>query len=123
MVIAEIAEGEPEGVANLPVGFAELRHDALAHFHVGLILDGTNPEAEQVGAPLLANLDGIERVAKRFGHRAALLVEGPAVRYNAAIGRSISHAGSDENRTVEPAAVLIGAFEVDVGGPLGAFQD
>src|SRR5882724_511519 len=114
--IAEIAKGEAEGVANFPVGFAELRHHALAHFYIGLIFHRADPETEQVGAPLFADFDGIDRVAERFGHWAALLVESPAVRDDAAIRRSVAHAGGNEKRAVEPAAILIGTLEINVGG-------
>src|SRR5258708_6989749 len=52
--IAEITQGEAEGVANLAVRFAELRHDPLAHFHVGLVFDRGGPQAKQIGAPFFA---------------------------------------------------------------------
>src|SRR5437762_10147062 len=45
-----------------------------------------------------------------------LLVERPAVGDDATIGRSVTHAGGHQQRTVEPAAILIGAFEINVGG-------
>ncbi len=83
--IAEVAEGETKSVANLAIGFAELRHHALAHFYVGLVFDGTNPEAKQIRAPLFANFDGVERVAEGLGHRAALFVERPTVSDDTAI--------------------------------------
>ncbi len=120
--IAEIAEGEAKGVANLAIRFAELCHHTLAHFHVGLIFDGANPQAKQIRAPLFANFDGIERVAERLGHRAALLVEGPAVGDHAAIRRSVADARRNKQRAVEPAAILIWAFEINVRRPFGALQ-
>src|SRR6267378_798557 len=122
MEIAEIAESEAKGIANLAIGFAELRHHALAHFYVGLVLDGTNPEAKQIRAPLFANFDGVERVAEGLGHWAALFVERPAVGDHATIRRSVAHARGNQQRTVEPAAILIRAFEINVRGPLGALQ-
>src|SRR6267143_4756723 len=122
MEIAEVAEGEAERIADFAIGFAELRHHALAHFYVGLVFDGANPEAQQIGAPLFANFNWIERVAERLGHRAALFVERPAVGHNTAIRRTVTHAGGYKQRTVEPAAILIGAFEINVRGPLGPLQ-
>src|SRR6266481_7079052 len=121
--ISEVPEGEAKGIANLAIGFAELGHHALAHFYVGLVFNGADPEADQVRAPLFADFDGVERVAERLGHGAALLVERPAVGDDAAIGRSVADARGNKQRAVEPAAILIGAFEIDVGGPLGALQN
>src|SRR5207249_11005005 len=95
---------------------------ALAHFYVGLVFDGTDPKAKQIRAPFFANLDGVEGVAERLGHRTAPFVERPTVRDDAAIGRSVAHAGGHQQRTMEPAAILVGAFEINVGGPLGTFQ-
>src|SRR6266849_4725141 len=118
--ITKVAEREAKRVADFSVGFAELRHYALAHLYVGLVFDGADPKAEEIGAPLFANFNGVERIAERFGHRAALLVERPAVGDDAAIGRSVAHARGNEQRAVEPAAVLIGAFEIDIGRPLSA---
>ena len=121
--ITQVAEGETKGIANLAIGFAELRHHALAHFYVSLVFDGADPKTEQVRTPLFADFDGVERVAERLGHGAALLVERPAVGNDAAVGCSVANAGGHEERAMEPAAILIGAFEINVGGPLGAFQD
>jgi len=120
--VAEVAESEAERVADFPIGFAELGHDALAHFHVSLILDGSYPEAQQIAAPAFADLDGIERIAKRLGHGAAQFVQRPAVSDHAAIRRGIADPGRDQQGAVKPAAVLIRALKINVCGPLRAFQ-
>src|SRR5258708_13894001 len=104
--IAKIAKSEAEGVTNLAIRFAELGHHALAHFYVGLVFDGADPQAKQISAPLFTNFDGIERVAERFGHRAALLVERPAVGDHAAIRLRVAHTGGNQPRTLEPSAIL-----------------
>src|SRR5439155_217085 len=77
--IAKVAESKAECVTNLAIGFTELGHHALAHFYVGLVFDGTDPKAKQIRTPLFADFDGIEGVPDRFGHRAALFVERPAL--------------------------------------------
>ena len=60
--IAQIPQGEAERVANLAVGFAQLRHHPLAHFHVGLVFHGRDPQTQQVRAPALADLNRVKRV-------------------------------------------------------------
>ena len=56
-------------------------------------------------------------VAERLRHLAALLVDDEAVREDAAVRRAVARADADEQRRLEPAAVLVGAFEVQVGRP------
>ncbi len=91
-----LVESEAEGVADFAIGFAELRHDALGHFYVGLVLDAGDPEAEKVGAPLFTDFVRLNGVAERFGHRTALFIERPAVRDDAFVRRPIFYADGDE---------------------------
>ena len=121
--LIEIADGEANRVADFAISLAELGHHPLAHFHVGLVFLGGNPEAQHVGAPLVPDFRGQDDVAEGFGHGAALLVEGPAMGDDAAIRRLVADAGGDQQRTMEPPAVLVGAFEVHVSGPFVAFED
>jgi hypothetical protein len=51
-----------------------------------------------------------------------LLVERPAVSDDAAIGRSVANARGHEQRTMQPAAILVAAFELNVALPFGALQ-
>ena len=60
---------------------------------------------------------GLDRVAERLGHLASLLVHEEAVRDHGAIGRPAARAEADEQRTLEPAAILVRAFDVEVGRP------
>src|SRR5256885_12695882 len=94
--VGEIAESEAEGVADFAIGFAELRHDALGHFYVGLVLDAGDPKAEKIGAPFFADFVRLNGVAERFGHRAALLIKRPALRDDAFVRRARSYADGDE---------------------------
>ena len=62
-----------------------------------------------------------DHVAERLVHGAALGVEHPAVREHVGVGRARrSSADADHERGVEPAAVLVGALEVDDAAALGA---
>ena len=91
------------------------------HAHVGCVVLRSDPQAQQVGAPLFADLGGQHHVAERFRHRPAVLVERPAVREHLAVGRAAAHADANQQRAVEPAAILVRAFEVHVRGP-GQFR-
>ena len=57
---------------------------------------------------------GATHVAEGLGHLAALLIHGEAVRQHAAVGRALVQRLRHQQRAVEPAAVLVGALEVEV---------
>ena len=54
-------------------------------------------------------------IAKRFAHLAALLIEHKAVGEHVLVGRMAGHGDGGEQAALEPAAVLVGALEVEVG--------
>ena len=57
-------------------------------------------------------------VAQRLRHLAALLVEREAVGQHAVVGRAAARAAALEQRGMEPAAMLVGALEIEVGRPV-----
>jgi hypothetical protein len=62
----------------------------------------------------------IDAVLERLAHLAALAVDGEAVGQQAAVRRAAVQRAGDQQRRVEPAAMLVVAFEVQVGlGPSG----
>ena len=115
--VGQIAGHEAERVADLAIGLGELRHDVVRHAHVGRVVLRGDPQTQQVGAPFVADLGGQHDVAQRFRHRPALFVERPAVRQHVSVRRAAVHADADQQRALEPAAILVGAFQIHVGGP------
>ena len=57
-------------------------------------------------------------VAERLRHLAALLVEREAVGQHGVVGRAAARAAALQQRGMEPAAMLVRAFEIEVGRPL-----
>src|SRR5258708_35951520 len=64
--IAKITESEAEGVKDLSIGLAEMRHHAFAHFHIGLIFDVRNPKTKQIDAQIVRNFSWIDSVGQSF---------------------------------------------------------
>ncbi len=62
------------------------------------------------------DVDRVDAVAERLGEGAALLVERPAGGGDHLVGRVAADADAAEQGGVEPAAVLVAAFGVEVGG-------
>ena len=76
--VVEVAEEEAEGVAQLAVVVADALHEVFAGGDVFAEVDGGDPEADDLAAETLGDVDGIDAVAEGFREGAALFVEGPA---------------------------------------------
>ena len=109
----QIAEEEAEGVAQLAVDLGAALHEVFAGGHVFAEVDGGDPEADDFAAEAVGDVDGINAVAEGLGHGAALLVEGPAGGGHVRVRRAAAQGDRGEQRGVEPAAVLIAAFEIE----------
>ncbi|MPL90964.1 hypothetical protein SDC9_37023 [bioreactor metagenome] len=111
----ERAQHEAQRVAQTAIAvrgaLQDLRPDALVGGIVGL----RHPQPQDVGAVFVDHLLRRDGVADRLGHLHALLVEREAMRHHVAIGRAADRGRALQQRGVEPAAVLVGAFHVDVG--------
>ena len=114
--VVEVAEQEAEGVAQLAVVVADALHEVFAGGYVFAEVDGGYPEADDLAAEALGDVDRVDAVAERFGEGAALFVEGPAAGRDHLVGGVVADGDGGEQRGVEPAAMLVAAFGVEVGG-------
>ncbi len=114
--VVDVAEQEAQGVAQLAVVVADALHQVFAGGYVFAEVDAGYPEADDLAAEALGDVDRIDAVAERFGEGAALLVEGPAGGGDHLVrGLAADGYGGEQGR-VEPAAVLVSALGVEVGG-------
>ena len=81
-------------------------------------IDGRDPQAHDVGAAGIAFLVRVDDIAERLGHLAALAVKREALGDNRLVGSCAVRAHRSHERAHEPAAVLVGAFEVHIGREL-----
>jgi hypothetical protein len=123
----EAAEEEAHRVAQAPVAVGDALQDLVADAQVGGVVRLRHPEPQDVGAVALHHLLGRDRVARGLRHLVALGVEREAVGQHAPVGRAADGAAGLEHGGMEPAAVLVGAFEVEVGdavlGPVRAVAE
>ncbi len=75
------------------------------------------PQADDVRAVGFHDLERIDGVADRFGHFQALLVHREAVGQHRVIRRAPACAAALQQRALEPAAMLVAALQIQVGGP------
>ena len=87
----------------------------LADPHILEIIGRGDPHAQDVGAALADDLERIDDIAEALRHLAALAVEREAVGQHRVIGRAAARAAAFEQRRLEPAAMLVRAFEIEVG--------
>ena len=90
----------------------------LADAHVFAVVDHRHPQAQDLGAALLDDVLRRDGVAERLRHLAARSSIDEAVREHLVERRAAARADADEQRAVEPAAMLVAALEVDVGRPV-----
>ena len=116
-VAVEAAQKVAQGVAQAAIGLGLVLQDLRADALVLGVVGADHPQAQDVGAVLVAHRLRRGDVAQRLRHLAALLVEREAVRQHAVVGRAAARAAALEQRGMEPAAMLVGAFEIEVGRP------
>ena len=111
----EIAEHPAHGVAQLAIGVDGGLEDFRADALVVPVVAGGDPHPQDVGAGLLDHVLRRDGVAERLRHLAAVLVEREAVRDDDVEGRAAARAADFQQRGMEPAAVLVGAFQIHHG--------
>ncbi len=83
-----------------------------------MVVRRTGPEADHIRAELIDDVGGIDTVAEGLVHGLALTVHSPAVGQALAVGSALpQRADSNQQRGLEPAAVLVAALHVHGGGP------
>jgi hypothetical protein len=118
--IGEVAEKEPQGVADLPIGLGVACHDFFGDTDVFAEIDHRGPEPQDVGAVLREELARSDHVAHRFGHLASLGVDDEAVGHDLPKRGRALETDRGHERGLKPPAVLVLALEVEIGRPVEA---
>ncbi len=84
-----------------------------------VIVRRRRPQAQNFRAVLFRDHLRRQGIAQRLGHFAALLVQHEAVGQHALVRRVAARADAFQQRGLEPAAMLVGAFQIKIGRPLG----
>ena len=70
----------------------------------------------RISAPFFSAITcGARVLPSDLGHLAALLVQHKAVGQHALVGRAAARADAFQQRGLEPAAMLVGAFQIKIG--------
>ena len=113
--VAHIGEQELQGVAHPSVGVHHAGQNLGVDVQVARIVGGRHPQAHDFGAHFFGDFLWCHGVAQAFAHFATLAVGGKPVGEQALVGCTVVQGAAQQQRAVEPAAVLVVAFEVEVG--------
>ena len=109
------AQQPAQRVADAAIDFGLLFQDFLADAQILRGVRIHHPKAEDIGAVIAQHLLWRSHIADGFGHFAALLIEHKAMGQNGLEGGDAAAADALQQRGMEPAAMLVRAFEVEIG--------
>ena len=115
MKAVQIGKHETRGIADAPVGVGDLAENLLGNRHFAAIIGGGDPQPQNIGAVLVKDPVRGHGVAERFRHLAPFGVDEEAVGQHFPVGSAAVHGDGGLERGLEPAPVLIRAFQVEVG--------
>lgn len=115
--VGDIPEHEAEGVADLAIRVSDLLDDAVADGNVAAIIGACNPQTQDVGTVLLDDVFWIDAVALGLTHLVAFFVNEEAVGQEALVWCLAINGNGGAQRRVEPAAMLVAAFEIKICWP------
>ena len=121
VVVVEVREEDAERIANAAVGIREAREDFLGEWNIVGEIHATDPQAEQVGTVFVHIVVGVGGflVTASGGLRdffARVDIHHEPMREHGAVGGFFVEGDGGHERTLEPAAVLVSRFEIEVGG-------
>ena len=112
----QVAEQEARGVAQATIGVGVALEDFLRQRHFVGVIGGRDPQAQDVGAQRLHDVLRLDAVAERLRHFLAVFVDRESVGQTLPIRGGLVDRDPREQCALEPAAVLVGAFKIQVGG-------
>ena len=111
----QIGQQEADGVAQPAIGIDIGLEYVLADAQILGEIRRRRPQAQNLRAILFRDHLRRQRIAQRLGHFAALLVQHEAVGEHALVRRAPAGAHAFQQRGLEPAAMLVGAFQIKIG--------
>ena len=117
--IGGIGKQEAKRIADAPVALDHALEYFVGDEQLARVVGAADPQPEDLRAQRVGHFLRRHHIALRLRHLAALAVDDEAVGQQALVGRlAVGHAGHQQ-RGMEPAAMLVRALQVEVGGERG----
>ncbi len=113
--VVKIAEHEAHGIAKPTISFGDAIKAFFAAAHVLAEVFIGGPESQNFGARFLGDLGGGDDIAERLRHFSPLHIRHKAMCHQRLERRLSGARHGREKRSLKPAAMLIAAFQIDVG--------
>ena len=113
--IADVGQHKAQSVADAAVGVDYARQDFVVNRQVARVVGTGYPQTDDFRTQLVADRLGRDHVAYRFAHLTALAVDRKAVGEQAFVRCAAIGGARQQQRAVEPATVLVMAFQIQVG--------
>ncbi len=110
----EIAQKKARGIADAAIRIRSALQNLVGDAHFIGVVGGRDPQTQHIRAQTLHDLLRRHDVAERFRHLATLIIDREAVREHALVGCTLVQGLGHQERRVEPAAMLIGPFEIQI---------
>ena len=114
--IAQVAHDKTAGIADAAIRVHKAAKNFVRKTDVFAVLHRGHPETHDFGSELFNEFLRRDHVAHRLGHLAPVAVHHIPVGEQGPVRRAAARAFADQQRAVEPAAVLVRAFKIQVGG-------
>ena len=114
--VADVAQQEAQRVAQLAVRLAGGLQVLQVHADVVLERQSAHPPAAHLGAEVLQQVLHLQCIAQTLAHLAAIAIHHESVRDQALERRRAGCAQRRQQAQLEPAAVLVAAFQIQLGG-------
>ena len=112
---AQVPQKETKRVSDVSVHLADGLQNRIGYRRVVLIVHRSNPETQHVGPVLVRRHDRIDAVSEPLADFSTLAVGHESVGHNRFVRRDRPAAHAEHERAVEPSAVLVRAFEEQIG--------
>ena len=110
----QVRQHEASGIANPPVGIGDLPENLIGNRHFAAIVGGRHPQAQDISAIFVKDFFRGHGIAQRLRHLPAVGVDKESVGQHFPVGSAAVHGDGGLERGLEPAAVLVRAFQVQI---------
>ena len=110
-----VAQNVTHGVTDFAVNFGELFYNFRGDTDICSVVGRSSPQTNDVSAVLFDDFLGNHYVTNGFGHLATFAVYYITVSQNGFVGSFASNSNSGQQGRLEPATMLVTAFQVHIG--------